>query len=241
MEYEVHPVRMENGSGFGVTIRIALLIRVYEQLSVDYVADLYSTRNELSVQRQTLLLPTAQSPETLQRETAQRLEGTGAFAYLTGVECTQPDITTGSGEMPALRTTVRMKVLYQDESGTPVVAERSAEVSGEVGQIPAAVQAETGPESWQRISSGFEVRIPVIFTLRRNGEETVNAVLAAARQGEIDRSAMPSLILRQLRRGETLWEVACQCRTEQQAILAANGLTEGEDPGGRLLLIPKVR
>ena len=241
LEYEAHPVRSERGSAFGVTLRIALLIRAYEQLPVEYVADLYSTRCDLAVERQELRLMTAQPPEELHRDSVQRLEGAGSFVYLTGVECGQPEIAAGSGEAPAVRSGIRLKILYLDESGTPVVAERTAEVGGEIGQIPSAVRAAAGPESWQRISNGFEVRVPVTFFLRRDGEETLNTVLSVRRLGEIDRAAMPSLILRRLREGETLWEVACQCHTEEQAILAANGLSEGDDPGDRLLLIPKMR
>ena len=58
---------------------------------------------------------------------------------------------------------------------------------------------------------------------------------------EIDRATMPSLVLRRLREGETLWDVAKQCKTEEQAILAANELESGTETTDMLLLIPKVR
>lgn len=241
LEYEVHPVRTDNGSGYGVTMRIGLLISLYDQVPISYVADLYSTRYDMSVQRQTLSIVTTQMPETIHRDTVQRLEGAGGFAYLTDVDCTQPEPVTGEEEGVTLRSTVRMRVLYLDESGTPVIAERSAEVSGQVSCMPQFIRAEVEPALWQRISSGFEIRLPVVFILGQRGIRQLSSVLSAQQQEEIDRAAMPSLILRRLREGETLWEVACQCRTDEQAILAANGLTDGEDPGGRLLLIPKVR
>ena len=241
MEYEVHPVRTENGSGFGVTIRMGLLIQTYQQYPVEYVSDLYSTRNEIQTRRENVSLPTSQQPEELRRDTAQRLEGAGAFVYLTDADCTQGELATTDGDHPVLRTTVHMKILYLDESGTPVIAERSAEVSGELGQIPTAFRTSVEPETWQRVGSGYEVRVPVTFRLQHTGEDDLTAVVSAQVIGKIDRTATPSLILRRKGAGETLWDLAKQCRTEEQAILDANGLTQAGDISDQLLLIPKVR
>lgn len=241
MEHEVHPVRTESGNGFGVTIRMCLLFQNYVQYPVDYVADLYSTRYEMQTQREAVSLPASSQPEELRRDTAQRLEGAGAFVYLTDADCTQGELSATDGERPTLRTTVHMKILYLDEAGTPVIAERSAEVSGELGQIPTSFQVCVEPEIWQRVGSGYEVRVPVTFRLQNAGEEELTAVSSAQILGEIDRTATPSLILRRMDDGETLWDLAKQCRTEEQAILAANGLEQESSISGQMLLIPKVR
>lgn len=52
--------------------------------------------------------------------------------------------------------------------------------------------------------------------------------------------AQPSLILRRMAEGETLWDIAKQYRTDQDAIRSANELTEEARPEG-MLLIPRVR
>ncbi len=241
MEHEVHPVRTESGNGFGVTVRMCLLLRTFEQLSVDYVEDLYSTRQEMQTQRTAVSMPIALQPEELRRDTAQRLEGAGAFVFLTDADCSQGELTTADGDLPALRSTVHMKILYLDEAGTPVIGERTAEINGELGQIPASWQVSVEPEIVQRIGSGFEVRLPVTFRLYSARQEELTAVTSAQMLGEIDRSATPSLILRRMGNGETLWDLAKQCRTEGQAILAANGLTQESDITDQMLLIPKVR
>ena len=49
----------------------------------------------------------------------------------------------------------------------------------------------------------------------------------------------PSLILRRMAEGETLWDIARQYRTDEEAIRAANELTEDRPEG--MLLIPRVR
>lgn len=241
MEDEVHPVRTESGSGYGVNLRIGLLIYTYRQQAVDYVADLYSTRYNTLATRQAIDFRTEQPPEEIRRDTAQRLEGAGDFVYMTDAESSQPELTMTEGDRPAARCTVHMKVLYLDEAGTPVIAERSGEVNAELGQMPSAVETDIEPEIWQHSGNGYEVRVPVQFRLQRSGTEEITALTAAQQLEEIDRASMPSLVLRRLRQGETLWDVAKQCKTEQDAILAANELEPGSQLTDIMLLIPKVR
>ena len=223
IEEEVHPVRTENGGGFGVTLRVGLMIHTYRQRAVDYVTDLYSTRFNTLATQQTVFLPTAQPPEDIRRDSAQRMEGAGGFVYMTDADSGQAELTSEE-DRPVARCTVRMKVLYLDEAGTPVIAERSGEVNAELDQTPSSVETEIEPELWQHSGNGYEVRVPVLFRLQRSGTEEITALTAAQQLEEIDRTAMPSLVLRRLRQGETLWDVAKQCKTEEQAILAANEL-----------------
>ena len=241
MEHEIHPVRTENGNGFGVTIRICLMIHTFEEYAIDYVADLYSTRYEILSRTETASFPSANQSEEMRRDVTQRLDGAGAFVYLTDADCTQPDLTTSEGDQPVLRSTIHMKVLYLDESGAPVIAERTTEVNGETGQLPSAVQIFVERESWQRVGSGYEVRIPVQFRLYHTGLSEISSLASAQVQGEVDRSSTPSLVLRRLGKGESLWDLAKQCRTEAQAILAANGLDQESDISDQMLLIPKIR
>ncbi len=241
VEEDVHPVRTEDGSGFSLTMRVAVTVRTYQEMAVDYVSDLYSTRLNTVATRQAVSIPEAWPPTELRREVRQQLEGCGAFAYMTDASVTVPEITTGEENRPAARCGVHMKVLYLDEAGTPVVSERSCEVSGEAAPQTASVASSAGPELWQQAGSGYEVRLPVTFRMDRAEGRELIAVTSAQLMGEIDRSAMPSLILRRLQEGESLWDVAKQCRTEEQAILAANNLQPGQDVSDMMLLIPKVR
>ena len=241
MEREIHPVRTENGSGYGVTIRICLLVQSFEDCAVDYVTDLYSTRYEITGKTSEVALPSASLPEEVRRDTAQRLDGAGSFVYLTDADCTHPELTSSDGSSPTMRSSVHMKILYLDESGSPVIAERTAEVSGEPGQLPSSLQVCVEPETLQRMGGGFEVRVPVLFRLQRTGREDLVSLISAQMQGEIDRTSMPSLILRRIGRGETLWDLAKQCRTEEQAILAANELENESDISDQMLLIPRIR
>ena len=54
--------------------------------------------------------------------------------------------------------------------------------------------------------------------------------------------ATPSLVLRMLKKGESLWNLAKQYRTTVEEILKANELTEeAAAAGGQMLLIPRKR
>lgn len=240
LEQEVHPVRTENGNGFGVTMRIGVLICAFEEREIEYVADMYSTRCALETVREPITFATAQPPEEVRCTASQRLEGAGSFVYLTEAEPTVPEITAEDGGCQA-SASVRLRVLYLDESGAPVTAERTCEISAPLRRTPSALQLSVEPETWQRAGGACELRLPVCFSLRRADEKSITAVDTATEQGELDRAAMPSLILRRLRDGETLWDVAKQCRTEQQAIIAANELESGADLTDVMLLIPKIR
>ncbi|MBO4854578.1 MAG: DUF3794 domain-containing protein [Oscillospiraceae bacterium] len=240
LDREVHQVRTENGNGFGVTMRIGVVICAFEQREVEYVSDLYSTRCSLDAVRQPVTFVTAQLPDETRCNVSQHLEDAGSFVYLTAAEAAVPEVATEGGSSTA-RTSVRLRVLYIDESGAPVTAERTCEISAQLRQTPSAAQIAVEPETWQRAGGAYDLHLPVTFCLRHAGEESVTAVSSVNEQGEVDRAAMPSLILRRLRDGETLWDVAKQCRTQQQAIIAANELEQGADLNDIMLLIPKMR
>ena len=51
----------------------------------------------------------------------------------------------------------------------------------------------------------------------------------------------PSVILRAVRAGETLWDVAKACLSTDSEIMEASGLTSEELYPGQMLLIPRKR
>jgi hypothetical protein len=90
-------------------------------------------------------------------------------------------------------------------------------------------------------NSGSTVRmsVPVIFTVGVSNEEELS-VITAVTLTEEERGRTPSLILRRMASGETLWDIAKQYRTDEETIRSANHLEDGAAPSG-LLLIPKLR
>ena len=88
----------------------------------------------------------------------------------------------------------------------------------------------------------MELRFTAVFNLCSIETATCGCLVSLSAEPTEPDADAPSLILRALREGETLWDVAKQYRTTAEAILSANELTDGVLPeAGRMLLIPRSR
>lgn len=237
---EARVLRTENGPAFGITVTVCAALFVRRRQQISCIEDLYSLRQVARVQRQEADLPVSWRRETPTQEAVQQLEfGQGRpFAYLTAADCGGVSVVQEGGS-PALRCTVRLRVLYLDESGTPVCAERSVEVTAPVSWEPQTVRAACGLPQLQFTGSACRLAVPVTFEACQCRRRPVPAVSAVELQ-DPPPEPQPSLILRRMAEGETLWDIAKQYRTDQDAIRSANELTEEARPEG-MLLIPRVR
>ena len=241
LDSELRLLRTENGSGFGVTAGIGLVICVQERHSVSYIDDLYCTDCESRVERVTLRPTTAYQRECVRQELTEKLEfGRGTpFCYPTQVDCGQ--VSIGSEENhTALRSNVRMKVLYLDEGGSPMCSERTAEVSAVVADPPDHCQASNEMPTCRTSSGSCVVQIPVTFSTCICRKEELNLITDGEILEKTEVEPMPSVVMRRMEQGENLWDIAKQYRTDMDLIRTANDLAEGEIPE-KMLLIPKLR
>lgn len=235
-ESDARLLRTEEGGGFGVTARIALCMRTYEERVIDCVADLYSTRYDALPQQEGIVFPIAYPPAEILQEVTLQPEVSGTQVFLTNVECTQV-IPVSEENRQLLRTSVNGRLLYLDESGAPVTTETSQEVSISVDAMPASVRATCCIAGLQ-CGSTCQLRVPVTFRLEDAKQETVSVITCLKLEEEATPRKAPSLVLRRMQEGETLWDVAKQYRTDEEAIRQAN---PKEDADNRMLLIPRVR
>ena len=151
------------------------------------------------------------------------------------------------GGSTLLRTTATIHVLYLDEGGSVLTAERRCEVSTRA-DIPSgctvSVRGVNTPEVVASASaSGIEVRFSALFTIETivmYHNQSLCSLKAEPREDK-DISA-PSLILRALQPGQRLWDLAKTYRTTVGNILLANELTdESAAKVGEMLLIPRKR
>ena len=135
---------------------------------------------------------------------------------------------------------LRLRLLYLDESGAPVTAERTDEAAAPVpGDVTTARAACLSP-SLRPSGTGLELTVPVELTVERSRRCTWDAI-TAAELTEPEPGRRPSLVLCRPKKGESLWELAKRYRTDEQAICAANGLEQETPLPSGLLLIPRVR
>lgn len=240
-EGETRLVRSDNGSSFGIVQKIALLVCVYEKRSMTYIADLYSTRYPCAVQQKALHFAVDRVCRPERKESVQRLEfgQNRPFAYLTEASCDQVEITAGDNGTQ-LRTRIRMRLLYLDETGAPMSIERTDEVSVVTGEMPDNVRGVCLPATMHMSGDMCEVMLPVQFLMHRTEQAQLMQV-ASAEQLTDDEKEMPSLVLRRMAADETLWDLAKQYRTDEAMIRSANQLESGETIPDGMLLIPKVR
>lgn len=241
IDSDVHLLRADNGCSFGVSLRIGLLVKLYRKVQLSYVEDLFCTDREAEVKKQKLTLETGQSANTVRSEAVQTLEfGQGRpFVCLTGAQCgTVTPVAEGGKSL--LKTNLRLKVLYLDESGAPVSTERVVELAVPAQNMPKAVRALCQPAALRLSGSSCEIKIPVEFLLEQTQQQQLESVETVELQ-EKAQQARPSLVLRRVSEGEDLWHIAKHYYADPQMILAANRLEENSTLPEGLLLIPKAR
>ncbi len=242
----------ENAPDDAHTVSLKLMICAFVLLrrtqKLCCIADLYSTAYDLSAKSEQVEL--SPSPETFIRtQTVREQIETGVAVQ--SILCA--DVSFGSAALTqsdagsTLRTSALIKVLYLDESGSPLLAERRVEVTLDT-DVSAALRASVrcvcaGDISASISASGIEVRFPAEFTLISSVAPCYPCLtaLSAEERKEPD-GETPSLVLRMLKKGETLWNLAKQYRTTVEDILKANELPEEAAAAiGQMLLIPRKR
>ena len=242
IEAQTRVLRTEGACGFGVSAQVSLFVRQWRQERVQLVEDLYSTRADTAIRREPVRIAFERPLPPVEQETVQKLEfGCGQpLVYLTELECS-PVSQAPEGDHNTLRTTGRMKLVYQDESGSPVSAERTAEVSAPMSAAPDAVFARCGQAECRPTAGGCELHIPVQMHMVRREQTQLDAICGAELSEPAEQERAPSLVLRRMAPGETLWDVAKQYRTREELIRGANRLEEDDDHPAGMLLIPRAR
>ncbi len=145
-----------------------------------------------------------------------------------------------------MEVSVRARCLYLDENDSLGSTGRTFTVScpAELSQDSRILDTQVGHGDVMVsvVPDGVELRFPVECTLTEARRAKVPCI-SGVQLGEEENSEAPapSVILRKLRDGETLWTLAKQYRTTKKAILDVNELQDGSLPTDRLLLIPKAR
>ena len=225
---------------------LALLRR--EQV-LTLLSDLYSTTYELTYEAEPVQL--VEHRDTfVRRQAVREVLETGVTAEeLLSVSAVCGSVSVlREGDSSVLRSGVLVRVLYLDEGGSPLMAERRLEVSCQA-DIPEGCTVSARAICSDGVQGslgerGIEVRFAVEFHAetiqRRKRVCLVSAKMDVEKPKDL--SAAPSLVLRSLGREETLWMLAKQYSTTIADILAANGLKDEADaPKEKLLLIPKKR
>ena len=237
------------GRRMEVTLYLHAAALLYEEREVTLLNDLYSSAYEMSYEAAPLTLPDSFETMSQRQSVREILEiGTAAESILSVlVNCGAVSVTRGQGGAQ-LRTGALVRVLYLDESGVPLMAERSVDVSSQL-ELPEDCQITVRADCLEEVQSslgdrGIEVRFPVEFRVEAVHPVKRVSITSANLDPEAvkDMTGAPSLVLRRLGKQESAWDLAKQYHTTIAAILVANQLEQESDlPGEQLLLIPRKR
>ncbi len=244
-EFEAH----SDGEGRTLSVSLALhaFVILRQSVSLRCIADLYSTSHEVNAESELLELSRPPVCSVRQQNVREQIDTSVEIGSILCAEaCLGSPSLTRSGDSFVLRTVATIKVLYLDENGVPLLAERRSEITldsdAEAGD-PISVSGVCSDDITTGINAqGIEVRFPVIFRITSAPRLRCVWITALQAQERTDNGeTAPSLTLRALQPDQTLWDLAKQCRTTVEEIVSANELGEKTAAVGELLLIPRKR
>lgn len=241
----------ENATDDAYVLTLSLMLRtrvtVWRTEEVGFIADLYSTAAPITCQTAELAL-SEDCQRGVRRQNVRELLETGVAVRSvvdTEIGCGGVQLTGGELKIP-----MWARCIYLDENGVlgAVRREFSAALPAELpesGEEPDC-QAEAachGDIIANIMPEGIELRFPIECAMSAAVRRRYVCVSGGETEEEDqDKAAAPSLVLRKMGAGETLWSIAKQYRATREGILAVNELAdEGQIAADKLLLIPRAR
>lgn len=230
-----------------VNIEALAQAAVWVQNSLTLLCDAYSTGAPVDVERAGCSLQVSASWQE-RRETARQFCESGIPAKQVLDCCASVESLEWEQEGESLHCTTKLHVdvLYLTEDGALCSVGYSIPANCDVTASEAAECRcrclPAGECTAVPVTGGLEVRCEVLFSWATSRSESVPCVLSI-KPGVVPACQMPkpSLTIRRVGEGETLWEVAKSCGASIQDIRTVNELAEGEAEEGALLLIPVKR
>ena len=239
----------DEGRQIAVTLYLHGTAMIREERDLVLLSDLYSTAYQTSYEASPVQLTDCREALRKNQSVRETLEiGVTAERILAlSAECGPVSVSREEDQL-SLRTGVLIRAMYQDEGGTPLMAERCVEVSCKL-ESPENCRITARaicPEEVQGSLSekGIEVRFQVEFRMDAASRVKKVCILSAELDQEKpkDTTGMPSLVLRRMGERECAWDLAKTYNTNLAAILAANQLEdEAQLTADRLLLLPRKR
>lgn len=234
----------EDGRTVLVNATLHAIAALRSAKSVPCVADLYGIGCELGVQSESAALSLPPQRELRSVPVRELIEtGSEVRTVLSCLVNFSP--VSVQREEGRLRASAAVKLLYMDEDGALLTAQRRIELAAQA-ELPQDASIRARVQCGDEVvcvpaAGGAELRFPADFSLllsRTQRTDCLTALTAEPREADADE---PSLILR-APQGQSLWQLAKAHRTTVSAILEANELAAETDADAHaLLLIPRGR
>jgi hypothetical protein len=230
--------------GRGVELELELLAQllVRERRGLDYLSDAYAVRGQGTPEFDQCPLPELLEQGVRRVSLREQLDAPESVDQVCELRITPLQTRMVGGELCAQ---LRTQVLCRSESGQWCSLQRSLQVTCPLN-VPEGASVEAVCVLTETDASpagdGVELRLGAEFQLMVQRQQRIRILSGFALEEESqEEGELPSIVLRQLEPGESLWDVAKAYRTTQVEIEQANGLTGEAPAAGRMLLIPRRR
>lgn len=238
-----------SGDGRSVAVEVDLYayaeIRARKRLPL--LADAYSVRCCVETDFSTFVFPQLVE-RNVRRESKRELLETGEKdVSVLDLRCAVVQTSVvKNAEKLVFKAAVQAELLCVDETGTVERLSRHLTLESEatvVGEVEAMVSCVLTEGTALPAANGVELRVGVAFQtlLLRREERLCISALELDESKALNQDGRPSIVLRQMIDGETLWDIAKAYATTIGEIQQANGMEEESAEPGQLLLIPHKR
>lgn len=239
---ELTPDGQEPTRRFLLTLDLLAQCVTQTRTELEFVDDLYATHGEAKLQTELIggtgMLDVQQMHESVcasvPGECREVLDATVLFAW--------PEVRR-EGEQVRVDAGANVTLLTLDENGQLQCA--SAQVQAQCAttlaqHCDATADCAPGGEVYcVPGGEGAEARFGVDITITSAASCQALMVTGAELHENADEPERPSVIVRAVEDGQTLWSIAKACRTSVSAVQSANALDD-DPPEGTLLLIPRA-
>lgn len=230
-----------------VAVEMLLQAALWSHQKVTLLSDLYSTSAALDVERGTSRLCTA-AEHGVRRESGRQFceSGIPAKQVVVCQASVGPLTAQPGGGVMHYQGDALVQILYLSEDDALCGVEYTVPISCEVelpeGCICVCRCRPVGEALAVPVTGGLEVRLEAEFSWTVTRYEPVPCVTSIRQSAAAAPDApRPSVIIRMVGQGETLWEIAKSCGSTIGDICTANELSAPTPAPGTVLLIPTRR
>ena len=236
-----------DGRSIPIDLELYACAEVRQVETISLLADAYSVRQEVTADYTPYTFPQL-AERCVRRESKRELleteEPDGTVLDLS-TKTVQTTVTKGDGSLQ-VASVVEMTVLRVDDAGRVDALTRQVTVETELpvtGDVEVLVRSQVTDRSALPAANGLELRLGVAFQILLLGQTDQLGIagLTAEENASVDAGERPSIVLRQMAAGETLWDIAKAYQTTVSEIQQANDMEDQPAEPGVLLLIPRMR
>lgn len=224
-----------------VTLQLLTVAEVWGKTEIGYIGDMYSICGNTEPEWQECCHESLLDRQHFAPVAHGAAEG-AAGKYLFSSLISGDISSRRNGESVTMTLPVTVYLLYEEETGALKGGSCRVELEATT-QAAENCRFECVGEQLEVIAAqdgAVNVKVSGEMTVISYGTTLVKEIVGAELTEEEGKSGGPGLIIRRPKPGETLWLLAKDYRTTQEAIARANGL-EGQELGENMLLIPSVR